>query len=165
LNGTHSVNKPLIKFRKSFELSSRAVYNHWKIHRVVISYWDLRFYKEYKNILLLYNQLIIVFTGHKRKKYLQWFKIIFLKTNFALDFTPWRIWSNIWIPLRKETESVSNVVDASSRVDIDSLKIQDNEEETLTILSGSGNSSISDIKLTSQFIRSWSAKNKEKSRD
>jgi hypothetical protein len=38
------------------------------------------------------------------------------------------------------------VADALSRLDIDSLKIQ--EEEVLTLLSGSENSSISNIKLT-----------------
>jgi hypothetical protein len=38
------------------------------------------------------------------------------------------------------------VVDALSRLDIDSLKIQ-KEEEALTLLSGSENNSISNIKL------------------
>jgi hypothetical protein len=38
------------------------------------------------------------------------------------------------------------VADALSRLDIDSLKIQ--EEEVLTLLSGSENNSISNIKLT-----------------
>jgi hypothetical protein len=38
------------------------------------------------------------------------------------------------------------VTDALSRLDIDSLKIQ--EEEVLTLLSGSENNSISNIKLT-----------------
>jgi hypothetical protein len=39
-------------------------------------------------------------------------------------------------------------VDAISRLDIDILKIQENKEEALTILSGSENNSISIIKLT-----------------
>jgi hypothetical protein len=39
------------------------------------------------------------------------------------------------------------VVDALSRLDIDSLKIQEKEEEALTLLSGSENNSISNIKL------------------
>jgi hypothetical protein len=38
------------------------------------------------------------------------------------------------------------VTDALSRLDVDSLKIQ--EEEVLTLLSGSENNSISNIKLT-----------------
>jgi hypothetical protein len=41
---------------------------------------------------------------------------------------------------------VGTVADALSRLDIDSLKIQ--EEELLTLLSGSENSSTSNIKLT-----------------
>jgi hypothetical protein len=57
-----------------------------------------------------------------------------------LDFT-WRIWSNIWVSPRKENV----VADALSRLDIDSLKIQ--EKELLTLLSGSENNSISNIKL------------------
>jgi hypothetical protein len=43
-------------------------------------------------------------------------------------------------------KNVAVVVDSLSRLDIDSLKIQ--EEEVLTLLSGSENSSISNIKLT-----------------
>jgi hypothetical protein len=43
-------------------------------------------------------------------------------------------------------KNVGIVADALSRLDIDSLKIQ--EEEELTLLSGSENNSISNIKLT-----------------
>jgi hypothetical protein len=43
-------------------------------------------------------------------------------------------------------KNVGNVVDAQSRLDIDSLKSQ--EEEVLTIFSGSENNSISNIKST-----------------
>jgi hypothetical protein len=39
-------------------------------------------------------------------------------------------------------------VDALSRLEIDSLKIQEETEEVLTLLSGSENNSISNIKLT-----------------
>jgi hypothetical protein len=39
------------------------------------------------------------------------------------------------------------VADALSRLDIDSLKIQEETEEVLTILSGSENNSISNIKF------------------
>jgi hypothetical protein len=39
-------------------------------------------------------------------------------------------------------------VDALSHLDIDSLKFQDSKEEVLTLLSGSENNSISNIKLT-----------------
>jgi hypothetical protein len=41
---------------------------------------------------------------------------------------------------------VKNVADALSRLDIDSLKIQEETEEVLTLLSGSENNSISNIK-------------------
>jgi hypothetical protein len=43
-------------------------------------------------------------------------------------------------------KNVATVVDALSRLDIDSLKIQ--EEEVLTLLSGSKSNSISNIKYT-----------------
>jgi hypothetical protein len=43
---------------------------------------------------------------------------------------------------------VSIVADALSHLDIDSLKIEEETEEALTLLSGSENSSISNIKLT-----------------
>jgi hypothetical protein len=43
---------------------------------------------------------------------------------------------------------VNTVADALSRLDIDSLKIQENKEEVLPLLSGSENKSISNIKLT-----------------
>jgi hypothetical protein len=42
----------------------------------------------------------------------------------------------------------SVVADALSRLDIDSLKIQEEKEEVLTLLSGSENNSISNIKVT-----------------
>jgi hypothetical protein len=43
---------------------------------------------------------------------------------------------------------VYTVADALSCLDIDSLKIQEETEEVLTLLSGSENNSISNIKLT-----------------
>jgi hypothetical protein len=43
---------------------------------------------------------------------------------------------------------VADDLDASSRLDIDSLKIQEGKEEALTLLSGSENKSISNIKST-----------------
>jgi hypothetical protein len=47
---------------------------------------------------------------------------------------------------------VADIADALSPLEIDSLKIQDNKEEALTLLSQSENSIISNIKLTSQCI-------------
>jgi hypothetical protein len=43
-------------------------------------------------------------------------------------------------------KNVGSVVDALSRLDIDSLKIQEETEEVLTLLSGSENNSISNVK-------------------
>jgi hypothetical protein len=44
-------------------------------------------------------------------------------------------------------KNVTYLADALSRLDIDNLKIQDSKEEVLTLLSGSENNSISNIKL------------------
>jgi hypothetical protein len=52
-----------------------------------------------------------------------------------------------YLPGKKQKNVVA---DALSRLDIDSLKIQ--EEEVLTLLSGSENNSISNIKLISPMI-------------
>jgi hypothetical protein len=43
---------------------------------------------------------------------------------------------------------VGTIADDLSYLDIDSLKIQENKEEALTLLSGSENSSVSNIKST-----------------
>jgi hypothetical protein len=48
----------------------------------------------------------------------------------------------------KKQKNVDYVADALSRLDIDSLKIQEEAQEVLTLLSGSENNSISNIKLT-----------------
>jgi hypothetical protein len=57
-------------------------------------------------------------------------------------------------------KNVATVVDALSRLDIDSLKIQ--EEEVLTLLSGSENISISNIKSTSPMHTAWIFKEQAK---
>jgi hypothetical protein len=96
--------------------------------------------KEYKNVLLDYHQPIIVFTYHKNN-------------NFNGLKAPDRILHNFlllkeygvtfeYLPGKKQE---NDVADASSRHDIDSLKIQ--EEEMLTLLLGSENTSISNIKF------------------
>jgi hypothetical protein len=59
-------------------------------------------------------------------------------------------------------KNVGTVADALSRLDIDSLKIQ--EEEVLT-LSGSENSSISNIKSTIPILTALIFKEQSKSRD
>jgi hypothetical protein len=93
--------------------------------------------KEHKNILIGYP--IIVFTDHKNNSFnglkasdrvLRW---LLLLEEYGVTFE--------YIPGKKNV-----VADALSRLDIDSLKIQ--EEEVLTLLSGSENNSISNIKST-----------------
>jgi hypothetical protein len=138
LNGTHPINRPLIKLRKSFrsevflcypdfnkpvlfhlytdasdhqlgavimqdrkphdhsllfakaEYRSKSVYNHWKQHRVVIIYWNLKGIQEYAVSLPLTHYIL----NWPSEQYLQWFKSF--RSRFALAFTPWIIWSNIW---------------------------------------------------------------------
>jgi hypothetical protein len=92
--------------------------------------------KEYKNILLGYP--IIVFTDHKNNTFiglkasdrvLRW---LLLLEEYGVTFE--------YLPGKK---NVDIAADALFRLDIDSLKIQ--EEEVLTLLSGSENNRISYI--------------------
>jgi hypothetical protein len=95
---------------------------------------------EYKNILLGYHRPIIVFTDHKNNTF---------NGLKASD----RVLRSCWILLLEEygvtfeyPPGKKNVVaDALSRLDIDSLKIQ--EKEVFILLSGSENNSIRNIKL------------------
>jgi hypothetical protein len=93
-----------------------------------------------KNILLGYHHPIIVFTDHKNNTFnslnasdrvllLSW---LLLLEEYGVTFE--------YLPGKK---NVATVADALSCLDIDSLKIQ--EEEVLTLLSGFENSSISNI--------------------
>jgi hypothetical protein len=97
--------------------------------------------KEYKNILLGYP--IIVFTDHKNNTFNG------LKASDRILRTCWLLFLEEYgvtfeyLPVNKQKNVVA---DALSRLDIDSLKIQ--EEEVLTLLSGSENNSISNIKST-----------------
>jgi hypothetical protein len=92
--------------------------------------------KEYKNILLGYP--IIVFTDHKNNTFNglkdsdRVLRCLLLLEEYWVTFE--------YLPGKKNF-----VADALSRLDIDSLKIQ--EEEVLTLLSGSENNSISNIKF------------------
>jgi hypothetical protein len=100
--------------------------------------------KEYKNILLGYHQPIIVFTDHKNNTFNG------LKTSDPVLITCWLLLLEEYgvtfeyLPGKKQ-KIVDALADALSRLDIDSLKIQ--EEEVLTLLSGSENNSITHIKL------------------
>jgi hypothetical protein len=96
--------------------------------------------KEYKNILLGYP--IIFFADHKNNifnglrasdRVLHW---LLLLEEYGVTFE--------YLPGKKNV-----VADALSRLDIDNLKIQETKEDVLTLLSGSENNSISNIKLTS----------------
>jgi hypothetical protein len=98
--------------------------------------------KEYKNILLGYYEPIIVFTDQKNNTFnglkasdrdflLCW---LLLLEEYGVTFE--------YLPGKK---NVFTVKDDLSRLDIDSLKIQ--EEEVLTILSGSEKNSISIIEF------------------
>jgi hypothetical protein len=60
-------------------------------------------------------------------------------------------------------KNVDTVADALSRLDIDSLKIQ--EEEVLTLLSGSENNSISNIKYTTPMHTALIFKEQAKVKD
>jgi hypothetical protein len=89
--------------------------------------------KGYKNILLGYP--IIVFTDHKNT-------FNGLKVKASDRVLRWLLTLEFeYLPRKK-----SVVSDALSRLDFESLKIQ--EEELLTLLSGAENNSISNIKFT-----------------
>jgi hypothetical protein len=188
LNGTHPINKPLIKskkvigteihdilcypeFNKPFHLytdasdhqlgavimqdkkqynysllfakaqySSKPGNNHWKRQRVFISYWNLQGIQEYPVRL---PSTIIVFTDHKNNTFnglkasdrvlMLWWLLLLEEYGVSFEYLLGKMHKN-------------NVADTLSRLEIDSLKIQ--EEEVLTLLSGSENNSISNIKLT-----------------
>jgi hypothetical protein len=98
--------------------------------------------------LLRYHQPIIVFTDHKNNNF-----------NGLKLYASVRVLHTCWLLLLEEygvtfeylpgKKNVAIVADALSCLDIDSLKIQ--EEEVLTLLSGSENNSISNIKSTIQI--------------
>jgi hypothetical protein len=97
--------------------------------------------KEYKNTLLGYP--IIVFTDHENNTF-----------NGLKVHASGRVLLTCWLLLLEEYGETfeyfpgkKNVVaDALSRLDIDSLKIQEESQEVLTLLSESENNSSSNIK-------------------
>jgi hypothetical protein len=102
--------------------------------------------KEYKNIQLGYHLPIIVFTDHKNNTFnglkatdrVLHTCCLLLLEEYGVTFE--------YLPGKKQ-KNVVGLADALSRLDIDSLKIQEETEEVLTLLSGSENNSISNIKL------------------
>jgi hypothetical protein len=142
----HQLGAVIMQDKKHIAFYSRKLntaqkqYTTTERHRELLS--AIETCKEYKNILLGYHQPIIVFTDHKNNtfnclKASDWvllkFWLLFLE-EYGVTFE--------YLPGKKY---VGTVADALSRLDIDSLKIQ--EEEVLTLLSGSENNSISNIKF------------------
>jgi hypothetical protein len=88
--------------------------------------------KEYNNILLGYHQPIIVFTDHKNNTFNG------LKASDRVLLICWLLLLEEYGVTFEYLPGKKNVItdaDALSRLEIDSLKIQ--EEEVLTLLSGS----------------------------
>jgi hypothetical protein len=102
-------------------------------------------FKEYKNTLLGYP--IMVFPDHENNNFngLKASDQV-LHTCWLLVVEEYRVTFE-YLP-GKVQKNVGTVADALSRLDIDSLNIQEENEEVLTLLSGSENNNISNIKLT-----------------
>jgi hypothetical protein len=97
-------------------------------------------YKEYKNILLGYP--IIIFIDHNDNTFNG------LKASDHVLHTCWLLLleeNGVTFEYLPGKKNIGNVEDALSCLDIDSLKIQ--EEEVLTLHSGSENSSISNTQM------------------
>jgi hypothetical protein len=123
-------------------LTAQKWYTNTERHRELFS--AIETYKKYKNILLGYHLPIIVFTNHKnntfnglkasdRVLHICW---LLLLEEYGVTFE--------YLPGKKNVGTDAN---ALSRLDIDSLKIQEEEVLTLLSLSGSENNSISNIKF------------------
>jgi hypothetical protein len=132
--------KPVTIYSRKLNTAQKR-YTTTERHRELLS--AIGICNEYKNILLGYHQPIIVFTDHKNNTF---------NGLKASD----RVLRTCWLLLLEEygvtfeylpgKKNLGTVVNSLSRLDIDSLKIQ--EEEVLTLLSGSKNKSISKIKCT-----------------
>jgi hypothetical protein len=126
--------KPIAFYSRELNTAQRQ-YTTTERHRELLS--AIETCKEYKNILLGYHQPIKVFTDYNNNTFNglkasdRVFLWILLLEEYGVTFE--------YLPGKKNV-----VVDALSRLDIDSMKIQ--EEEVLTLLSGSENNSISNIK-------------------
>jgi hypothetical protein len=132
--------KPIAFYSRKLNTAQKR-YTTTERHRELLS--AIEICKEYKNILLGYP--IIVFADHKNNTF---------NGLKASD----RVLRTCWLLLLEEygvtfeylagKKNVGTVANALSHLDIDSLKIQEETEEMLTLLSGSENNSISNIKLT-----------------
>jgi hypothetical protein len=126
--------KPIVFYSRNLNTDQKQ-YTTTERYRELLSAMEIC--KEYKNILLGYHQPIIVFTDHKNNTFnglkasdsvLRW---LLLLEEYRVTFE--------YLPGKKNV-----VADTLSHLDIHSLKIQ--EEEVLTLLSGSENNNISNIK-------------------
>jgi hypothetical protein len=96
--------------------------------------------KQYKNILLGYPSIVFIdhknniFNGLKASDYVLLTCWLLLLEEYGVTFE--------YLPGKKQKNVVA---DALSRIDIDNLKIQD--EEVLTLISGSENNRISNIEF------------------
>jgi hypothetical protein len=134
--------KPIAFYSRKLNTAQKR-YKTIERNRELLS--DIETCKEYKNILLAYHQPIIVFTGHKNNTFNRlkasdrvlrtWWLLLLKEYGVTFEYLPGK-------------KNVATVADALSRLDIDSLSIQEASPEVLTLLSGSENNSISNIKLT-----------------
>jgi hypothetical protein len=131
--------KPIAFYSRKLNKAQKR-YTTTERHRELLS--AIENCKEYKNILLGYHQPIIVFTDHKNNTFNG------LKASDRILLTCWLLPLDeygVKFEYLPEKTLKNVVVDALSLLDIDSLKIQ--EEEVLTLLSGSENNIISNIKF------------------
>jgi hypothetical protein len=135
----HQLGAVIMQDKKPIAFYSQKRYTTTEIYREFLSATETC--KEYKNILLGYP--IIFFTDHKNNTF------IGLKANtsdlvlrWLLLLEEYRITFE-YLPGKKDDGTVA---DALSRLDVDKLKIK--EEELLILLSGSENNSISNIQVT-----------------
>jgi hypothetical protein len=143
----HQLETVVIQDKKPIEFYSRKLnttqkrYTTTEREQELLS--DIETCKEFKNILFGYP--IIVFKDHKNNTFIR------LKAN-----TSDRVFHTYWLLLHEEygvifgylsgKENVATVANSFSCLDIGSLKIQEETEEVLKLLSGLENNRISNIK-------------------
>jgi hypothetical protein len=93
---------------------------------------DIETCKEYKNIMIGYHELIIVFTVHKNNTFNGLNASDYVLCTYCL-----LLLDEYGVTFEYLLGKKNVVADALSRLDIDSLKIQ--EKEVSTLLSGSEN--------------------------
>jgi hypothetical protein len=114
-----------------------VVYKHWKRQIVLISYWNLQGIQEHPIKLpfthhSLHRTWSNTFNVSEASDQVLWWLILLEEYEVTFEYLPGK-------------KNVAAVADALSRIDIDILKIQ--EEEVLTLLSGSEKNSFSIIEF------------------